>query len=109
MAIINTTSVSKIKVLNSGDQNVVSEVEFKLESWDDTDKTSTLKTHHTSFTLDTSNVSSESPGWVEYSDLTESIIENWLGNEFTDRKQSTFNRHASWIQETPLVEKNLPW
>ena len=43
MIIINTTSISKIKVLNSGDQNVVSEVEFKLESWDDTDKTSTLK------------------------------------------------------------------
>ena len=109
MAITHTETVSNLTVLNDG-TDVVSEVEIKTVSVDDSDPSTLTKTSYDNYNVDTSGGTSAS-GFVPYSSLTEDDVKSWLSTEIAERKAKA----EAWIESVknppapPEVSKALPW
>ena len=111
MAITHTETVSDLIVLNDG-TDVVSEVEIKTVSVDDSDpSTLTIESTET-FKLDTSGGTGAS-GFVAYDSLSETVIKGWITDELA--ASNTKINQESWINSvknppTPAeVSKALPF
>ena len=111
MAITHTETVSDLIVLNDG-TDVVSEVEIKTVSVDDSDpSTLTIESTET-FKLDTSGGTGAS-GFVAFGSLSETVIKGWIADELA--ASNTKINQESWINSvknppTPAeVSKALPF
>ena len=117
MAIQHSRTLSSIEVLNSGDTDVVCQVEVDFISYDDSDQDLTTVRSSQTFKLETVDRSSSSDGWVPYADLTEETVFGWLGSdsEFTDAETRFQTNHTTRITmrlnppAPPTVNKELPW
>ena len=115
MAIQHSRTITNLEVLNSGDTDVVCQVEVEFTSYDDSDQEGTTITSNQRFDLETDGRSSSSEGWVAYDSLDAATVEGWLGSELTDRITSVQANHNGWINSvlTPPVpanvDKALPW
>jgi len=111
MAITHTETVSNLTVLNNG-TDVVSQVEIKTVSVDDSDAENLTQTNYDTYHLDTSGGTGAS-GFVAYGSLSETVIKNWIANELV--KNNTKINAESWINSvktppTPSeVNKPLPF
>ena len=115
MTIQFSKSITNINVANSGDKDVVSNVEVEFTSYDDSNQEGTTIKSNESFELSTDGRTSSSDGWVAYASLDAATVEGWLGSELTDRITSVQANHNGWINSvlTPpapaIVDKALPW
>ena len=107
MSITNSKSITKLKVNNSGDQDVVSEVIVRFLSVHSSGVSN--NTTHT-FNLDTTDRSSTSDGWVSYGDLTEETVFGWI-TDLGNYEDLYYRQHEKMINHkvTPdRVYKDLP-
>ena len=115
MAIQFSKTITNIGVVNSGDKDMVSYVEFEFISYDDSNQEGTTIQSFETFELETDGRTSSSDGWVAYASLDAATVEGWLGSELTDRIASVQANHNGWINSvlTPpapaTVDKALPW
>ena len=115
MAIQFSKSITNINVVNSGDKDLVSNVEVEFTSYDDSNQEGTTIQSSESFELSTDGRTSSSDGWVAYASLDAATVEGWLGSRLTDRITSVQANHNGWINSvlTPpapaTVDKALPW
>ena len=115
MTIQFSKSITNINVVNSGDKDLVSNVEVEFTSYDDSNQEGTTIQSSESFELSTDGRTSSSDGWVAYASLDAATVEGWLGSELTDRITSVQANHNGWINSvlTPpapaTVDKALPW
>ena len=115
MAIQFSKNITNIEVVNSGDRDVVSRVEFEFTSYDDSNQEDTTIQSSEAFELGTDDRTSSSEGWVAYDSLNATTIEGWLGSELTDRIASIQANHNGWINSVlnppapANVNKALPW
>ena len=111
MAITHTETVSNLTVLNNG-TDVVSQVEIKTVSVDDSDAENLTKTSYDNYNVDTSGGTSAS-GFVAFGSLSETVVKNWISDELA--ASNTKTNAESWINsvKTPptpsQVNKPLPW
>lgn len=115
MAIQHTATIESVSVLNSGDQDVVSKVLVRFESFDDSESDQTRRESFKTFDLQTDGRTSSSDGWVAYADLTEQIILDWLGSKYTATKAKIegyntqkINRYLNPSAST-TISKARPW
>ena len=111
MAITHTETVSDLIVLNDG-TDVVSEVEIKTVSVDDSDAENLTQTNYDTYHLDTSGGTGAS-GFVTFGSLSETVIKNWIADELA--KSNTKTNAEAWINSvksppTPAeISKTLPF
>tara|TARA_B100000945_G_scaffold3416_1_gene2877 strand:+ start:4685 stop:5020 length:336 start_codon:yes stop_codon:yes gene_type:complete len=111
MAITHTTNILKLIVLNDG-TDVVSVIDVEITSVDDSDPSNLTYTTYDTFEIDTSGGTSAA-GFVPYSSLTETDIQNWISTKLAESKMIA-NAEA-WIERKknpPIpakVSKALPW
>ena len=111
MAITHTETVSNLTVLNNG-TDVVSEVQIKTVSVDDSDPANLTQTTYDSYEVDTSGGTGAS-GFVAFGSLSETVVKNWIADELA--KSNTKTNAEAWINsvKTPPTpaekEKALPW
>ena len=111
MAITHTQTVSNLTVLNNG-TDVVSEVEIKTVSVDDSDPSTLTTESIESFPVDASGGTSAS-GFVAFGSLSETVVKNWIADELA--ASNTKTNAESWINSvktpsTPAqVSKPLPF
>jgi len=111
MAITHTETVSNLTVLNNG-SDVVSHVEIKTVSVDDSDPSVLTQTSYETFEVDTSGGTSAS-GFVAFGSLSETVVKNWISTELS-KSNIKINAEA-WINSiksppTPVEkDKELPW
>ena len=115
MAIQFSKNITNIGVVNSGDKDVVSYVEFQFISYDDSNQEGTTIQSSETFELETDGRTSSSDGWVAYASLDAATIEGWLGSELTDAVTSIQVNHNSWIDSVlnppapPTITRAFPW
>jgi len=115
MAIQTSKAVTEIKVVNSGSQDVVSEFNLKVTSYDDSNQEGTTIDSENTFQLVTTERTSSSEGWVAYASLTQAKLEEWGGEELTQWVSQTTGNQASWINSVinppapAQVDKALPF
>ena len=111
MAITHTETVSNLTVLNDG-TDVVSQVEIKTVSVDDSDPSTLTKTSYDNYTVDTSGGTGAS-GFVSFGSLSETVVKNWVADELA--VSNTKTNAEAWINsvKTPPTpaekDKALPW
>ena len=111
MAITHTETVSNLTVLNNG-TDVVSEVQIKTVSVDDSNPSTLTKTSYDNYPVDTSGGTGAS-GFVAFGSLSETVVKNWISTELS-KSNIKINAEA-WINSiksppTPSeVNKPLPW
>ena len=111
MAITHTQTVSNLTVLNDG-TDVVSQVEIKTVSVDDSNPSVLTTTSYDNYTIDSSGGTSAA-GFVAYNTLTEDIVKGWITDELS--ASDTKTNAEAWINSvksppTPSeVNKKLPW
>ena len=111
MAITHTETVSNLTVLNDG-TDVVSQVEIKTVSVDDSDPSTLTQTSYDNYTVDTSGGTGAS-GFVAFGSLSETVVKNWIADELA--ASNTKINAESWINSvktppTPTeVSKPLPF
>ena len=115
MAIQHSRTITNLEVLNSGDTDVVCQVEVEFTSYDDSDQERTTISFNQTFELDTEDRSSSSDGWVAFDSLTEETIYGWLGSELADQETNIQSIHTQRINlvlnppAPPTVSKATPW
>ena len=119
MAIQFSKNITNIGVVNSGDKDVVSYVEFEFISYDDSNQEGTTIQTNETFELETDGRTSSSDGWVAYASLDAATIEGWLVSDgyrgLPEAVASIQVNHNSWIDSVlnppapPTVDKALPW
>ena len=113
MAITHTQTVTELTILNN-DDNIVSEVNVKTVSVDDSDPDTLTIESEELIRLDTSG-GTGAAGFVSYNDLTQSKILAWdaVKNELASSNIKT--NHEAWINSVKSppapteVSKPLPW
>ena len=111
MAITHTETVSNLTVLNDG-TDVVSQVEIKTVSVDDSDPSVLTTTSYDNYNVDTSGGTSAS-GFVAFGSLSETVVKNWISTELA--ASNTKANAELWINSVknppaPIeVNKPLPW
>ena len=111
MAITHTETVSDLTVLNDG-TDVVSQVEIKTVSVDDSDPSTLTKTSYDNYDVDTSGGTGAS-GFVAFGSLSETVVKNWVADELaaSNTKTNAENRinNIKNPPAPPEVSKTLPW
>ena len=113
MAITHTQTVSGLTILNTSD-NIVSSVNVKTVSVDDSDPSTLTIENEESIDLDTSGGTGAS-GFVAYASLTQDTVLNWAPVKDGLAASNTKINHEAWINSvksppTPeKVDKALPW
>ena len=114
MAIQHSRTIENLEVLNDGN-NVVTEVEVRFVSYDDSDQERTTIDSSQRFELETEGVTPESEGFVAFGSLTAETVEGWLGDELTTKEANVQAGHTSWINSVlnppapSTVNKATPW
>ncbi len=112
MAITHTETVSNLTVLNNG-TDVVSQVEIKTVSVDDSDPSTLTQINYDNYDVDTTGITTSTSGFVAYGSLSETVVKNWISDELA--ASNTKTNAESWINsvKTPptpsQVNKPLPW
>jgi len=120
MATVHTREITKIEVINSGEQDIVSDVMIEWTATNDHESLPRRKFKiDKSFKLNTEEISSSSEGFVAYENLTQEVIEGWLGEEFSSLSSeiestlsSRFDQMIEFIENPPKPEKitrDRPW
>ena len=107
MSITNSKSITELKVNNSGDQDVVSEVIVRFLS---VHSSGVIEDTIRSFNLDTTDRSSTSDGWVPYGDLTEETVFGWI-TDLGTYEDRYYNQNETFINQRinpARVYKDLP-
>ena len=113
MAITHTQTVSNLTILNTSD-NIVSEVNVKTVSVDDSDPSTLTIDSEESFQLDTSGGTGAS-GFVAYDSLSQSAVLAWTPVADGLTSSNTKVNHEAWIESVKNppapteVDKALPW
>ena len=114
MAITHTQSVTRLTIVNNSD-NIVSEVEVKTVSVDDSDPTNLIIEGSDTIGITTTDITPSTAGFVAYESLTQDTILNWTEvKDFLDSSNTKINQE-SWINSvktppTPThVDKALPF
>jgi len=111
MAITHTETVSNLIVLNDG-TDVVSQVEIKTVSVDDSDPSNLTQTNYENYTVDSSGGTSAA-GFVAFGSLSETVIKGWLTDELA--KSNVKTNAEAWIESVKNppapthVSKELPF
>ena len=111
MAITHTQTVGNLTVLNDG-TDVVSQVEIKTVSVDDSNPSVLTTTSYDNYTIDSSGGTGAS-GFVAFGSLSETVVKNWVSAELATSNTKT-NAEA-WINSVktpptpPEKDKALPW
>tara|TARA_B100000508_G_scaffold139423_1_gene137750 strand:- start:711 stop:1055 length:345 start_codon:yes stop_codon:yes gene_type:complete len=114
MAITHTQTVSRLTIVNNSD-NIVSEVEVKTVSVDDSDPTNLTIEGSDTIGITTEGVTTSTAGFVAYESLTQDTILNWTEVKDELDKSNTKINQESWINSvktppTPThVDKALPF
>ena len=114
MAITHTQSVSRLTIVNSSD-NIVSEVEVKTVSVDDSDPTNLTIEGSDTIGITTTGITPSTAGFVAYESLTQDTILNWTEVKDYLASSNTKVNQESWINSvktppTPShVNKDLPF
>ncbi len=114
MAITHTQSVTRLTIVNNSD-NIVSEVEVKTVSVDDSDPTNLTIEGSDTIGITTEGVTTSTAGFVAYESLTQDTILNWTEVKDELDKSNTKINQESWINSvktppTPThVDKALPF
>lgn len=114
MAIQHSRTIENLEVLNDGN-NVVTEVEVRFVSYDDSDQERTTIDSSYRFELETEGVTPESDGFVAFGSLTAETVEGWLGDKLTTEEAEAQARHTAWINSVlnppapRTVNKATPW
>lgn len=114
MAIQHSRTIENLEVLNDGN-DVVTEVEVRFVSYDDSDQERTTINSSHRFELETEGVTPESDGFVAFDSLTAETVEGWLGDELATQEANTQAGHTAWINSVlnppapRTVNKATPW
>ena len=114
MTIQHSRTIENLEVLNDGN-NVVTEVEVRFVSYDDSDEERTTIDSSFRFELETEGVTPDSDGFVAFGSLTAETVEGWLGEELTTQEASAQAGHTAWINSVlnppapRTVNKATPW
>jgi hypothetical protein len=114
MAIQHSRTIENLEVLNDGN-NVVTEVEVRFVSYDDSNQERTTIDSSQRFELETEGVTPESEGFVAFGSLTAETVEGWLGDELTTQEANVQAGHTAWINSVlnppapRTVNKATPW
>ena len=113
MAITHTQTVSGLTILNNAD-NIVSSVNVKTVSVDDSNPETLTIENEESFDLDTSG-GTGAEGFVAYDSLTQEKVLAWTPVTEGLSSSNTKVNHESWIESVKNppapaeVDKALPW
>jgi hypothetical protein len=114
MAIQHSRTIENFEVLNDGN-DVVTEVEVRFTSYDDSDQERTTIQSGHRFQLETEGVTPDSDGFIPFDNLTAETVEGWLGEELTTQEASVQSGHTAWINSVlnppapRTVNKTTPW
>jgi len=114
MTIQHSRTIENLEVLNDGN-NVVTEVEVRFVSYDDSDEERTTIQSEHRFRLETEGVTPDSDGFVAFDSLTAETVEGWLGEKLTTQEANTQASHTAWINSVlnppapRTVNKATPW
>ena len=114
MAITHTQTVTGLQIVNNSD-NIVSEVEVKTVSVDDSDPTNLTIEGSDIIGITTTGITPSTAGFVAYESLTQDTILNWTEVKDYLASSNTKVNQESWINSvktppTPThVDKALPW
>ena len=114
MAIQHSRTIENLEVLNDGN-DVVTQVEVRFVSYDDSDQERTTIDSSFRFELETEGVTSESEGFVAFASLTAETVEGWLGDKLTTQEANVQAGHTAWIDSVlnppapRTVNKATPW
>ena len=114
MAIQHSRTIENLEVLNDGN-DVVTEVEVRFVSYDDSDQERTTIDSYQKFELETEGVTPESEGFVAFGSLTAETVEGWLGDKLTTEEAKVQAGHTAWINSVlnppapRTVNKATPW
>jgi len=114
MTIQHSRTIENFEVLNDGN-NIVTEIEVRFVSYDDSDQERTTIDSTHRFRLETEGVSPDSDGFVTFNNLTAETVEGWLGEELTTEEARVQRHHTSWIDSVlnppapRTVNKATPW
>jgi len=112
MAITHTETVNNLIVINDG-TDVVSSVEIKTVSVDDSDPANLTETNYDNYYLDTTGITTSTSGFVAFGSLSETVVKNWIADELS--KSNTKTNAEAWINsvKNPApptnVSKALPF
>ena len=113
MAITHTQTVSGLTILNTSD-NIVSSVNVKTVSVDDSNPETLTIENEEAIDLDTSG-GTEASGFVAYESLTQEKVLAWTPVAEGLSSSNTKVNHESWIESVKNppapaeVSKDLPW
>ena len=114
MAITHTQTVTGLQIVNNSD-NIVSEVEVKTVSVDDSDPTNLTIEGSDIIGITTTGITPSTAGFVAYESLTQDTILNWTEVKDFLASSNTKVNQESWINSvktppTPThVDKALPF
>jgi hypothetical protein len=114
MTVHHSRTIENLEVLNDGN-NIVTEIEVRFVSYDDSDQERTTIDSNHRFRLETEGVSPDSDGFVTFESLTAEIVEGWLGEELTTEEARIQSGHTIWINSIfnptapRTVNKTTPW
>ena len=114
MAITHTQTVTGLQIVNNSD-NIVSEVEVKTVSVDDSDPTNLTIEGSDIIGITTTGITPSTAGFVAYESLTQSTILGWTEVSDALTASNTKVNQESWINSvktppTPShVNKDLPF
>tara|TARA_A100000172_G_scaffold55699_1_gene35793 strand:- start:233 stop:577 length:345 start_codon:yes stop_codon:yes gene_type:complete len=114
MAITHTQTVSRLTIVNNSD-NIVSEVEVKTVSVDDSDPTNLTIEGSDVIGITTTGITPSTAGFVAYESLSQSAILAWTEVSDALTASNTKVNQESWINSvktppTPThVDKALPF
>ena len=114
MAITHTQTVTGLQIVNNSD-NIVSEVEVKTVSVDDSDPTNLTIEESDIIGITTTGITPSTAGFVAYESLTQDTILNWTEVKDFLASSNTKVNQESWINSvktppTPShVQKDLPF
>ena len=114
MAITHTQTVTGLQIVNNSD-NIVSEVEVKTVSVDDSDPTNLTIEGSDIIGITTTGITPSTAGFVAYESLTQSTILGWTEVSDALTASNTKVNQETWINSvktppTPShVQKDLPF
>ena len=122
MSTTHTREIVSINVINDDTNDVVSSVIFRFTSTNDSEvlgENDAIRLDLRHFFIKTAGVSNSSEGFVEYDNLTQEIIEGWLGEKFVklcseieSENSNYFDTRINEITNPPVprtVTKSRPW
>ena len=113
MAITHTETIKRLEVLTSNNDNIVGKVVVTIESSDDSNPSKYKFTSTDTFDISTTGITTSTSGFVEYDNLTESIVKGWISTDLSNSKQKWFN--SSIINQMiekegyASTDKTIPW